>query len=424
MTPLTYAPKDATPRSAPVRFLFRHNPFYLLSAMCMLAGCLALTNSLSWTSIPLPRLLALIATLNLYEGLLLALGLYLLARRGSVRDGLMLLVLEAVFLVDSAFLNVEVFALDLGVGIAANAMIYLLAVAKLYVVFRVTGLPRDRMFAFVLAQLTVLFVTPGLFAALSKAGDGSLPPSLAYAAWWALGILAAASTFLVRWGESNDKPSTAAARVPLFVRRTFVALPFASLLLHLLMMHWVYEAHVHAAYFAPLLLGVAIAIQRAAPSRVANASDLVFLRIALPALAVAVSLDAPADLRLAPFGPAARLIVTPLALSLAAAYLAYVYLFVFRHALYFLGAGFFAVLTYALGPTPAQVAAGVAGGWEWALTEARRLVPKTTAGWGVVGVGAAFVFLAAGAAISLRKPPAEEAAAASPVPVDDGNAYG
>ena len=74
MTPLTYAPKDASPRSAPVRFLFRHNPFYLLSAMCMLAGCLALTNSLSWTSIPLPRLLALIATLNLYEGLLLALG--------------------------------------------------------------------------------------------------------------------------------------------------------------------------------------------------------------------------------------------------------------------------------------------------------------------------------------------------------------
>ena len=205
--------------------------------------------------------------------------------------------------------------------------------------------------------------------------------------------------------------------------RTFVALPFASLLLHLLMMHWVYEAQIHAAYVAPLLLGMAIAIRRAAPSRVANARDLVFLRLALPALAVAVSFDAPADLRLAPFGPAARLLVPPLALSLAAAYLAYVYLFAFRHALYFLGAGFVAVLTYALGPTPAQVAAGVAGGWEWALTEARRLIPKTTAGWGVVGVGAAFVFLAAGAAISLRKPPADEVAAPA-VPVDEGNAYG
>jgi hypothetical protein len=80
------------------------------------------------------------------------------------------------------------------------------------------------------------------------------------------------------------------------------------------------------------------------------------------------------------------------------------------------------VLTYALGPTPAQVAAGVAGGWEWALTEARRLIPKTTAGWGVVGVGAAFVFLGAGAAVSLRKPTTDEAAA-STVPGDDGNAY-
>ena len=60
MTSLEYSPKDSgpRPRSAVVRFLFRTNPFYLLSAMCMLAGCLALTNSLSWTSIPIERLLA------------------------------------------------------------------------------------------------------------------------------------------------------------------------------------------------------------------------------------------------------------------------------------------------------------------------------------------------------------------------------
>src|SRR5438045_9286315 len=123
-SPLEYSPKDdhSLARPAVVRFLFRTNPFYLLSAVCMLGGCLALTNSLSWTSIGLGRLLALIATLNLYAVLPLGLGLYVLARRGNVRDGLVLLFLEALFLVDAAFLDGEVFASDAAVGRIAHCV--------------------------------------------------------------------------------------------------------------------------------------------------------------------------------------------------------------------------------------------------------------------------------------------------------------
>src|SRR5258705_734000 len=159
MSPLEYSPKDAgsPARPAVVRFLFRTNPFYLLSAVCMLGGCLALTNSLSWTSIGLGRLLALIATLNLYEVLLLVLGLYLLRRRGVVRDGLMLLFLEALFLVDAAFLNVEVFAIDLHVGLIVNAIIFVLAVVKLLAVFRVMRLPPAATVSLVLLPLAVPF---------------------------------------------------------------------------------------------------------------------------------------------------------------------------------------------------------------------------------------------------------------------------
>ena len=67
MSTLEYSPKDEPPRprSAPVRFLVRTNPFYLLSAMCMLGGCLALTNSLSWTSIPAFAFLGLGAAISL-----------------------------------------------------------------------------------------------------------------------------------------------------------------------------------------------------------------------------------------------------------------------------------------------------------------------------------------------------------------------
>src|SRR5947209_14833368 len=69
------------------------NPFYLLSAACMLAGCLALTNSLSWLSLPLPRLLTLIATINVYEAMLVGLALLLVSRR-LMRDAKILLIVE------------------------------------------------------------------------------------------------------------------------------------------------------------------------------------------------------------------------------------------------------------------------------------------------------------------------------------------
>src|SRR5688572_30680674 len=66
------------PRPSLLRFLTEHNPFYLISAACMLASCLALTNSLSWTSIPRDRLLTLILTLNVYEASLLAIAIFLI----------------------------------------------------------------------------------------------------------------------------------------------------------------------------------------------------------------------------------------------------------------------------------------------------------------------------------------------------------
>src|SRR5690349_21490416 len=84
-------PADAA--RTPVRMTDR-NPFYLLSAMCMLFGCLALTNSTSWSPIKLQRILILTATLNFYELLLIGLALFLIVRRGLRRDAMILLILE------------------------------------------------------------------------------------------------------------------------------------------------------------------------------------------------------------------------------------------------------------------------------------------------------------------------------------------
>ena len=73
------------PRRSLLRFIIDHNPFFLLSAVCMLGGCLALTNSLSWSPIRLQRLLMLVVTLNIYEALLIALAIFLIAKRRLAR---------------------------------------------------------------------------------------------------------------------------------------------------------------------------------------------------------------------------------------------------------------------------------------------------------------------------------------------------
>ena len=419
MPPLEYAPKDPAPRSTPVRFLFRHNPFYLLSAMCMLAGCLSLTNSLSWTSIGLGRLLALVVTLNVYEGLLLGLGLYLLARRGVMRDGIVLLFLEAMFLVDAAFLNVEVFAVDVQVGLITNAVVYLLALAKLFIVFKALGLRLDRTFGFVLLQVTTLFLLPGTFAVLSRDGDGSLPPRVVYAAWWAVAALGAVSVMMVGPRDDDDRHlmSPSHYRAGTLIRRTLVVLPVVSLLTHLVVLHWVYDARLFAAYVSPVLLALAVVLGGAFPAKLPNRAKLALLRAGLPVVAVLMSMDAPNVLRLAPLGGSSDMVVSPLMLSFATAYLVYIYLYFSRYAVPFLAGSALAFMAYAFGPSPSQVAAGTKQGAGWGLSLIGRLVPSTTAGWGVTAVFAAFAFLGIGAAISLRKPPGDDGTGAAPQPL-------
>src|SRR5205085_11279716 len=55
-----YQPRVIRPRPRLFRAIADHNPFYLLSAACMLAGCLALSNTTTWTPIATSRLVKLI----------------------------------------------------------------------------------------------------------------------------------------------------------------------------------------------------------------------------------------------------------------------------------------------------------------------------------------------------------------------------
>ena len=60
-----YESKVLRPRPWLLRVLAEHNPFYLLSAACMLASCLALSNTTTWNPIASSRLMQLIITLKI-----------------------------------------------------------------------------------------------------------------------------------------------------------------------------------------------------------------------------------------------------------------------------------------------------------------------------------------------------------------------
>jgi hypothetical protein len=258
----------------------------------------------------------------------------------------------------------------------------------------------------------VLFATPGVFAYVTRGDGGALPPGLAYAAWWALGLVAALPALLLRGRRLNEllgEPGDASEWAAAVVRRSFAWLPFVSLVAHLALMHWVYNAHLHAAYVAPVLLGMTVTLACAAPSKRMKVTDLLALRLILPAVAVALSGDAPDTLRLAPFGDASRVALTPFTVTLAVAYVVYACTLLPRYALRLLAGAGVAALAFAFAPSPARVAAAAQQWTQWSIDAVGRfvtwVVPKTSTGWGVTAVGAAFAFLGLGAAVSLKKGP-------------------
>jgi hypothetical protein len=389
------------PRRSFLRFLTEHNPFYLLSAACMLASCLALTNSLSWTSITRHRLLTLILTLNIYEAALLAIGLFLITRRGLRRDGGMLLLLQAFFLADFSFLNAEIATADIRTGVAINAGLLALAAVKMGIVLRVLKPSFTALqFGFVLVQLAVLFSTPLVLRWL-EADRGEGDPRQFYVVWCIVGLLPALYELLTHIDRGrivSVSPNAQAAPTT-----AYLALPFVSILVHMGILHWVYRVDYFGAHAAPLLLGLTLVLNRFSPTALVPRKDLLTLRLLLPAAAILVSMNNPFAYPLPLRYP--RHDLTTFQLAAAGAFLVYLYCFLLPHAGKVLAAGAVAAGMYVLGPSWQQVHGAVRSGWGVGISLADRLTPKTLAGWGVVGVIASFTFLAVGFWLSLRKQP-------------------
>ncbi len=79
----------------------KKNPFYGMSAGAMLFGCYMVNHALRLEPGHVGKLLTLMGVLQVYEALLLGLGAHLVVTRRAPRDGLTVLMLGTLFLLDA-----------------------------------------------------------------------------------------------------------------------------------------------------------------------------------------------------------------------------------------------------------------------------------------------------------------------------------
>jgi hypothetical protein len=116
--------------------MIKSNPFYALSASAMLLGCWLLSEALELQAGQLQGLLVLMFVLQLYEGLLVGFGAFLVRSKRAPRDGLVVLVIESLFLLDATLLATECVTTDTAVGTFVAVTSAALAVLKLWWVRR------------------------------------------------------------------------------------------------------------------------------------------------------------------------------------------------------------------------------------------------------------------------------------------------
>src|SRR5262245_59064095 len=109
----------------------KSNPFYALSASAMLLGCWLLSKALHLQPGQLKGLLTLLFVLQVYEGLLVALGAFLVRSRRAPRDGIVVLLIESIFLMDATLLASECVSIDLTVGSLTAVGLAALALLKI-----------------------------------------------------------------------------------------------------------------------------------------------------------------------------------------------------------------------------------------------------------------------------------------------------
>jgi hypothetical protein len=356
----------------------KSNPFYALSASAMLLGCCMLGEALELEAGKLGGLLLLIAVLQLYELLLVGLGAFLVRSGRAPRDGVVVLALASLFLMNATGLAAECVTTELRAGLLVALATAALGALKLAWVRRRAPdlLPRRTALALWLHSALVLAL-PVLAARL--AAGRSFGPLALYGLWWLTAALPLARSALRTAGGGRAHAAPRAHRIWSFM-------PAALVLWQLWSVGYIHTVDFRMAFLTPLFLGLALASRPQQHRR----------KLALPIAAVLCAL--PAGPALAVPIPLADARVSGLRLALVAAALAWAWLASRDRDPWLMALPIGGASLWLLGPHAARLARAI-------LVRLGDAVPRDRFGWGAVTVIAAFVLLAAGARRSLRGAP-------------------
>jgi len=389
-----FEPAQNQTRRSFLRFIIDHNPCYLLSGACMLLGCWLLNFALYTRAGDIHNLLLLLLVINLYEMLLITLGLFLIKRVAFKRDGRILLSLQALFLVDVTFTSGMISTIDLHIGLLINLAVLILAALKVSVILHNLRLPgAGRMSVFIMLEILVLLAIPTIYKWIALPRHGHIPALAVYATWWLAGLLPMIGLLMHRL---PSRRLLAPPGIEHAMGIVFIILPFASLLVHLYSAAWVYSIDFTRAFVAPVLLGLALAVNFLESSsfqryRVARWQCLCI------GTAIFFSLRFPSTLLF--WVPRYDVVLSPLRLTLLVAALLLIY-FIWRHdSIGFLWTALLCFAAALLGPTTAII-------WQnltLLVISSRRLMPRTTLHWGITSIATSFILLIVGALLSFKR---------------------
>ena len=391
-----------------VAWIIDHNPCFILSGLSMLFGCHLLNLALYTPAGDTHKLLGLLAVVNVYELLLVAIGLVLIRKPVFVRDGRILLGLEAMFLCDVTFTSGIIATVDRRWGFGIAGVLLALAGVKFALILRtLLGVPGNadlqigsaahrqpfpwRTWAFFMLQLAAVLGIAGVFKVIADPRHGKLPEGVVYAGWWIAGLLPAVG--MVMRSLPSRQPSAPSPEIGLI--RLFIVLPFISLLVHLYSGGWVYSVPFRAAYIAPVLLGLAFA----APA--IGRQSIVVVQLALAGLA----LNLAAGYHPALIFHSHSLTLTPMSLTVAGALAVSIYAVWLSRSLlaavFVLACTIITLIYQNLALLWATLV--ISAEWIWSL------MPRTVGQWGSVAVAASFLLLGVGLWVSSRRrEPAKE----------------
>jgi hypothetical protein len=356
----------------------KSNPFYALSASAMLLGCWLLSQALALQAGKLQGLLLLMLVLQVYEGILVGLGAFLVRTRRAPRDGLVVLVIESVFLMDATLLSAECVTTSATIGTIAALVIAAAAAFKLSWVRRAAPEQLSKRAAALLwGHAAVILAIPVVAAGLAAAR--MMGPVALHGFWWVAAALPLARRRLHDETRAHSGDAQRAHSV-------WTWMPSALVLLHLWTVGYIHTLDFQPSFLTPLLLGLTVAMLGAELS----------LQLILPGVAIFCALGREPVLVGTFFGgPVA---VSALRLALVGAGCVWLYLGRRDHRPWLGAVGACALGVGLLGSSAKRL-----------VDVLRRLlagaVPRDVFGWGVLTVIAAFVLLAAGIRRSLLGEP-------------------